>query len=455
MSATEKIVQYAHTLTFNDLPAQAIADVKIHILDTIGATLAGSAAECSQKLVALIHEWGGQNQGTVLAFGHKVPAHHAAWVNSVMSRGFDFETLLTGGATHVSASIIPAAFALCEYAKHIDDTRITGRDLITAVAIGCDLNWRFRVAGGESTIMSGGWLAETFAPPAIAALGGNLLGFDVKKIAYAMGIAYGQCCGNYGATVGDYGGFMAQLSQGIGATSGVLSVILANSGFTAYTDIIDGQWGLYHMFGDGTYDPDILVGDLGICYDAIVPEIKRFPGCGATQLPVYGALKLAHRYQIKTEQIDSVHLHVGPASYTLCGDSKFEPLNSADALWNHRYSIAVALTKNNVFVDDFTKEALRDPDVLALIPKIEVTPDPALKRDARIEIRLIDDQVRRIHIKAMKPVSEKEIIAKFKACSRFSIPPLPDEKAEGFIEMTQQLEAVDDVTALIEVLCSP
>lgn len=452
MSNTNKLIHYAQTLTYDDLPSQAVKDVKTHILDTIGAILAGSMAEVSRNLVSLVKEWGGTPEGTIFSYGHKVPLHDAAWVNSVMSRGFDFETLLSGGATHVSASIIPAAFAICEYYQHIRNKPIRGQNLITAIALGNDLNWRFRVAGRQSTVMSGGWLAETFAPPAIAALGGNLLGFAPDKIAHAVGIAYGQCCGNYGSTVGEGGGFMAQLSQGLGTKAGVLSVLLADKGFTAFKDMIDGPWGIYAMYGNGDYDSDILVGDLGTHFESLTPGIKRYPSCGATQFPVYGALELATQYQIKAEDVTKVHLRVGESSYRLCGENKYNPFNSADALWNYRYSIAVALIKGKVFVDDFTEEAIQDPNILDFITKIDVDPDLGLKRGIEIEITLQNGRTYKNSINEMEPLTDAEIIEKFKNCNRFSVKPLPDEDVETFIQMISHLEEIDDVAEIVKIL---
>jgi len=371
MSGTDELISYAQSLRFEDLPSQAVEAVKIHVLDTLGAILAGSSAEGPKKLVHLVKEWGGTSEGTIFVYGGKVPLPNAAWVNSTMSRGFDYETLVGGGATHVSASVIPAALSISEYSQTFKNKAINGRDFIVALALGIDLNWRFRVAGG-STVQGGGWLAETFAPPAIGALGGKLLGFDRDKINNAMGIGYNQCCGNYGATVGPGGGYMAQLSQGLGAKAGVLSVILADRGFTAFKDLIDGRWGLFHMFANGRYDSEILLGGLGKRFGSLNPIIKRYPGCGGTQAPVYGALELACEHNIRAEDIAKVRISEGEMGYWLLGEKKGKPSNTADALWNDRYSVSVALVKGKIGVDDFSNESIRNPRVLEFLERVEV-----------------------------------------------------------------------------------
>jgi len=452
MSATDKLINYIADLTYEDLPSQAINAVKTHIIDTVGAILAGSMADGAQKVLDLVKAWGGRSEGTVFVFGEKIPSPNAALVNSVMSRGYDFETILSGGATHVSASIIPAAFAIAEYSQVVKHKPITGKDIIVAIALGTDLNWRLRVAGGQSTVMAGGWLAETFSPPAIAAMGGKILGFEKEKLYYAMGIGYNQCCGTYGTTVGENGGLMAQLSQGLGTKAGVLSVLLADAGFTTYKDMIDGRWGLYTMYGDGLYDTDILTGDLGKRFDSLNPGIKRYPGCGATQPVVYGTLALIQKHPIKAEDIARVRIAVGEASYRLCGENKAIPSNAAEALWNHRYSAAVALIKGKVFVDDFTELAIKDPQVMEFIQKIDVEPEKLLTHGVEVEIKTKDGNSYTMAADDMNPMSADEIVEKFKKCNCFSKKPLPKENVEHFLRIIHKLEEIENINEVVDLL---
>lgn len=455
MSATDELVSYTETLRYEDLPLQAVEAVKTHVLDTFSAIIAGSAAEGPKNLVKLVKEWGGRAEGTIFVYGDKVPLPHAAWVNASMSRGFDFESLVGGGATHVPGSIVPAAFAISEYSQAFKNKVINGRDLIVAIALGIDLNWRLRVAGiGGSTVMGGGWLAETFSPPAIAALGGKLLGFDREKIANAMGVGYNQCCGHYGATVGEGGGLMAQISQGLGTKAGVLSVLLADRGFTAFKEVIDGRWGLYRMYANGKYDPHILVGGLGKRFEQLNPNIKRYPGCGATQAPVYAALELAREHNIRAEDVAKVRVRVAEVPYRLVGENKGKPLTPSDALWNNRYSTAVALVKGKIFVDDFNEEAIRNPQVLELLQRVEVELDKSLTQTGGLEIEIKTRDGKAYQKKGQimpPPMSRAEIVEKFKSCNRFSVKPLPEKSVESFIQMVNKLEDVDNVTRIISI----
>jgi 2-methylcitrate dehydratase PrpD len=455
VSATDELLSYTEALRYEDLPLQTVESVKTHILDTFSAIIAGSTAEGPKNLVKLVKEWGGRAEGTIFVYGDKVPLPNAAWVNSSMSRGFDFESLVGGGATHVPGSIVPAALALSEYSQNFKNKVINGKDLIVAIALGIDLNWRLRVAGiGKSTVMGGGWLAETFSPPAIAALGGKLLGFNREKIANAMGIGYNQCCGHYGATVGEGGGLMAQVSQGLGTKAGVLSVLLADRGFTAFKEVIDGRWGLYRMYANGQYDPDILTGGLGKRFEHLNPNIKRYPGCGATQASVYAALELAREHNIRAEDVAKVRVYMAEVPYRLVGENKDKPPTPADALWNNRYSTAVALVKGKIFVDDFTEEAMSNPRVLELLSRVEIELDKSLTTtgDLEVEIKTGDGKSYRKKGQVMPPpMSRAEIIEKFNGCNRLSAKPLPEKTTESFIQMINKLQDMHNVTKITSI----
>jgi 2-methylcitrate dehydratase PrpD len=444
--AMEQLVEYSTSLKFEDLSSETVKALKIHILDTTGAIIAGSAAEGSIKLAELLKGWGGKGEATVFVYGNKVPAHHAALINGTMSRGFDFESLVGGGATHVAGSVVPGAFALAEYARSSKRKKISGKDFITAVAIGMDLNWRFRVAG--TAVMGSGWLADTMAPPAVGAMGGKLLDLNNDQVTFAMGIGYNQCAGNYGATLGPEGGYLAQLSQGMGAKNGVLAAILAEKGFTSYRDMVDGRWGLFRMYGGGSYKPEVLLGNLGKNYDHLAPSIKRYPGCGATQPTTLAGVQLPRKNNIEPADIEKVNIRISELAYWQVVENKDIPINTAEALWNTKFCTATAILKGKLFVDDFSLAAIRDAKVLEFMKKIDIKVDPSLKNTVVFELKTKDGKTYQQTDFFSETMTEPEILAKFKGCNRYSIKPLNDKKVEGLLSMLNTLESVDDINKI-------
>ena len=76
------IAHFTASLRYDDLPPAVIEAVKTDILDTHSFALAGSSAEGIAEVADLVRGWGGQPEASVFDLGGKVPAHHAAWLNS-------------------------------------------------------------------------------------------------------------------------------------------------------------------------------------------------------------------------------------------------------------------------------------------------------------------------------------------------------------------------------------
>ncbi|MBN1848699.1 MAG: MmgE/PrpD family protein [Deltaproteobacteria bacterium] len=455
LNTLHTLINYIQDLTFQDLPDPVVQGAKRSFLDTLSAMMAGSGAESPMRLLGLIREWGGREEGTILIHGDKVPLPHAAWVNAAMVRGFDFDEVIEKPVAHASATTIPVALGVCEFRKLMRHRPVSGQELITAVIMGNDLSCRLRRADkGPGT----GWLSEPFNTLGAAALGARLFGFNQEALSCCLGIAYFQCCGNLGATMGEGGGMMAIIGQGVSANAAITSVLLADRGVTAQKDFLDGMYGLYKMYGNGSYDQDVLTGGLGKDFPYSHATIKAYPGCGATQAAIDGTLTLTREHAIKSDDVEQVILRVGKLGYHICRKTG-NPNNTADALWSYPYSTAVALAKGDVRIKDFTEQAIHDPQVTALIPKVIVEMDSAQKLagSADIEIKTKDGkQYRKLleHAKGhpTNPVTWEDLTDKFRQCNAFSARPVSKEREKAIIDMIHGLEKVDDVTHIIEVM---
>ena len=455
MNTINTLIDYIRNLTFKDLPDSVVEGAKRSVLDTLSAMMAGSGAESLTKLLGLVREWGGSEEGTILIHGDKVPMPHAVWANSAMVRGFDFDEVIEKPVAHASATIIPVALGIGEYSRAFKDNPISGQSLITAIILGNDLSCRLRRADkGPGT----GWLSEPFNTLGAAALGAKLFGFNQEILGHCLGIAYFQCCGNLGATMGEGGGMMAIVGQGISAKAAITSVLLADRGITAQKDILDGMYGLYKMYGNGTYDQDALLGGLGRDFPYAHATIKAYPGCGATQATIHGTLTLIREHQIQADDVNQVRLRVGKLGYHICRKTG-KPCNPADALWSYPYSTAVALAKGGVRIGDFTEQAIQDPYVSALIPKVmvELDADQKLSGSADIEIETNNGKQYRMRLDHAKghpsnPLSWAELAEKFRHCNAFSVRPISMEKENAVIGVISELEQIDDVTKIIDLL---
>src|SRR3954470_22377489 len=137
---TSKLSRHAATLQYEQLPTELVALIKQCVLDTLGVIIGASTLAPEGALVAqYVKDLGGKAESTVLGFGGKAPAPWAAFVNGSLGHMLDFDDVGEGG--HVSVATVPVAFALAEKLG-----KISGRNLITAIAAGTDIHTRLAQA---------------------------------------------------------------------------------------------------------------------------------------------------------------------------------------------------------------------------------------------------------------------------------------------------------------------
>ena len=461
MLLTEAVVSHTLGLRYEDLPGSVVGAVKRTILDTLAVTIAGSSAEGIGPLVELIHAWGGRKESAIRVYGGKVPAPMAALANATMARALDLDDVHEKAVMHSSATIVPSAYVISEYSKSIRDTAINGKDFILAVALGSDLLCRLRLAGPGAP-NEGGWASETPGALAVAAMGGRLLGFDEEKVLHALGIAYAQCSGNIQAIT--EGALTVRLQQGLSAMSGILSLMLADKGFTGVKKVFEGKHGYYALYMKGKYTPEALTEELGARFEVTNISTKFYPSCKYTHTAIYGALQLAKMHAIKPEEIEKITVTTTSYGYNVCGgERKIVPQTVPDAQFSFYYTVAAALVHGRVFIDDFTEEAIRNERVLSVARKVEVIEDPQKQKSESvlspidIEIVTKDGSRYKKSVDLVKghpdsPIDFGDLAEKLTDCVPFSARDLPNMDTSAFIDCIKHLEESDDVTETLNYL---
>jgi 2-methylcitrate dehydratase PrpD len=414
-------------------------------------------------LVKLVKEWGGAKENTLLIFGGEVPVLSAALVNCTMARALDLDDIHYDGGGHIGATIVPSALILAEYGKMTRDKVINGKEFITALTIGLDLNCRLRQAGGKVAKLSG-WDSATFAPIAVAAMGARMLGLDKNKTANAMGIAFAQCSYTIQSSV--EGVSTLKLGHGFASKAGILSVMLADRGFTGPKDMFQGTYGLYPVYMQGEFIQEALVGQLGKRFEGSTVSIKPYPSCTLTHSPIYGTLQLANEHKIATQDIEKVNIFTNQKAYNLCGlEWKQSPPKIApeDGQFSLYYTVATALVKRKLFIEDFTEEAFRNSQVLEMMSKIHVFVEKEKDKlgtplaPVDVEIYTRDGKCFRktagpVIGSPQNPMTIADVIQKFRNCVPFSARSLHSSNVESVIQMIQVLEKLNDVVEITKCL---
>src|SRR4030042_4568168 len=141
MTAINKFSKHFIGLRYADLPETAVEAAKREVVDSLATALGGSGKAGVKELVALVKEWGGKRQSTIIAHGIKCPAPSAAQVNASMIHALDYDDGHQAALVHVGCVAVSTAFAVAERMGGVN-----GKELITAIALGGDFTARLGMA---------------------------------------------------------------------------------------------------------------------------------------------------------------------------------------------------------------------------------------------------------------------------------------------------------------------
>ena len=403
------------------LPAQAIATIRRGIADTVGVAFASVGEPVLRHARDLI-TLGPTGQARVWTEGGFAASADAAFMNAVAGHALDFDD--TGLDGHPSVVLAPVVLAEAER---------LGADwaaAVTAYAAGYEV-WAELLGRDADKHHGKGWHpTAVFGAVACAAASACLRRLDAQRSAHALGIAASMSAG----LVANFGSMTKPLQVGFAARNGILAAHLAEQGLTASHDALESPRGFLAAIsprGDVRLHSPIHAGTPWQMLEQGL-NIKRYPVCYATHRIIDAALELQPHVADRLDAIEAVVATLGQLQADMLRSSR--PTNGLDAKFSAEYTIACALARGHVHLQDLSDDAVNDTIVQSLLRKVRV--EIATERDALeplfsphdlLSVRLTDgttldaEPVRRARGHASRPVSDQELQDKFRACARMSL----------------------------------
>lgn len=216
-----QLARFVAQTTFSDLPEALVERAKRHILDTFGATLAGSNSPIALAVQQTVLAEGCAPAASVWGGSLATSPRNAAWLNGIAAHMYELDD--TGGCDHSGAVVLPAVMAVLLLCP----ADVTGRELITAVVLGYEIGRRvLEACGGYAPHNEAGWHStSTCGVFGAAAAVASLLKLDQNQTVQALGIAASFSGGLWGF-IHD-GSQSKKLHAGRAAEGGVLAAMLA------------------------------------------------------------------------------------------------------------------------------------------------------------------------------------------------------------------------------------
>lgn len=456
MDAAYALARNVVNTKFSSIPADTVVATKKQIMDTIGTALAGSRALGINLLVELIKDWGGKEESSIIGYGGKVPAIHAAQANASMAHALDYDDTHEGGRIHCSVAVVPTAFAMAERQGKVD-----GREFITAVALGLDLSCRMAraVKLAHADHFQGGWhFTPLFGYFSATATAGRLLGLDEEKIVNALGIAFHQTAGNVQCVVD--GAMTKRMGPGFAARGGTMAALMAEKGITGAKNSLEARRGFYNLYHAGC-DTKLLLDELGKRFEGANASLKPYPCCRLNHQYINLTLDLMKENNIKTEDIEQIVTNVSKAIEDVCFplEVKSSPRNIVDCQFSLPWTVACAAVRGRVGLEDFTDDSVKDESILKVAKKVLPVIDDTLSHGHAPASIIIKTRKGEFHKQGgailgspENPLSMDAILHKFEECAAYGIRPLPGQSVDKLIDMIMNLEKVNDVTQILQML---
>ena len=443
MTYTEELSRFIKGARIEDFPSDVIEVAHKCVLDWIGVTLGAVGDPAVALLKDTMLEMGGNEQASVLGYGSRVTMANAALVNGMMAHTLDYDDAHSGVRTHPSAPLVPAILAVGEYIG------CSGRDLVEAFVVGCEVTLRVGYALGRNYYEKG-WHATSILGRFGAAAGASrLFGLTADQVSMALGLAATQAGGLRDA----FGTMTKPFHSGKAAMDGLLSALLARRGFTAPVNILDPGSGFARLFSPD-YEPDRLLRGLGTDFETLGVNFKPYAACLLVHPVIDGLIMLRDQNGLDPGAIDEINLSIAPLNLQVTDNPV--PIDGLHAKFSLQMAAALALTYGQATEGLFTDEMVHDPRITALMGKVKAVADDALSEtEAIINLVLQDGQEYSIHIEAPKgdprnPLTFEDIAEKARDLTATVI---SDRVFDEVMDLTDHLEELDTIVTLVHLCC--
>ena len=245
---TEQAAQFIETVSFEDIPTDALHIGKRCIIDGLGLFVAGSEEHSLDILIAEALAMGGREDANVISTSQKVPAPMAARVLGTAGHAHDWDDSqvsidpahIYGLLTHPTIPPLTASLIMGQARGPI-----SGREFMLAFQTGFEVEAKISEWMLPQHYMSGMHSSGTVGTFGAFASAAKIIGLTGDKLRAGFGIAASLAAG----IRCNFGTMTKPLHVGRAAENGITAALLAERGFTADPQALDGPWGFMAVQG--------------------------------------------------------------------------------------------------------------------------------------------------------------------------------------------------------------
>ncbi|MFQ3190505.1 MAG: 2-methylcitrate dehydratase PrpD [Paraglaciecola sp.] len=389
------------------------------LLDYLGATLAGVRI-LKTKTDSIASLLGGASGGvSAVGMDSNVSLETAALINGLNSHVAEMDDGVRFGMIHPGAPIFSALLPLAE------KLNVRGIDFIKGVLVGYDAALRLASAM-QPTHYRRGYHPTATCGSIGATMGiAAMLGFNAKEMEDALG-AVSVAAGGSLKVVGN-SSELKPYNVGRASALAIQSAVVGKSGFTSPIDVLNGDTGFLKMTTDSLKSE---------CLHKMAPKnywihsvyVKPYAACRHAHPSIEATLDIIQQEKFSIRDIKKICVIT---YHGLKGRHDLQEVSCvAGARMSIPFSVAIALSSGGAGVNEFTQEAVEEPDNIALSKKIIIQEDQKYtdrvpdQRSAMIKLELHDGVIFTREIIYPKgepesPMDDQELKDKYKELAMY------------------------------------
>ena len=413
LQASRVIAQFSVGLSVQRLSEANLQMCGRAIADTVAVAVAGWKEPAALCALAYAKNMDGATTGRLWGRSECIGLEGAALCNGIAAHALDYDDASSPMSGHPSVVLLPALLALAD-ARGMHGTQI---------ALGYAAGFEVACALGRAlsaTHYQRGWhLTSTIGTIASAVACSRLLDLGEEETCNAVGLAVAQASGSRISFRTD-----AKLLQaGNAAAAGLRAALLAENGFTAAADAIDGDAGFTALYSEGELLAESLLGmgERSLEMDLSGVEIKKYAACYNLHRPIDGLLELKQEHDLTLSNV--VEIEVQTSQGSLAPLISHAPRNGTEGRFSMSYALAAALHDGNLKLSTFTDAAVMRPELRPLMERVtmseafgRMTPRWAYLQVALANGRRLEKRVDILRGSPEQPLTDKELTAKVADC---------------------------------------
>ena len=445
MNVTAHLAQFVARSRWEDIPEAVRHESKRALLNILGAAYGGCRDAAIDHVLAVLQPFSGPAEASIIGRSERADVLTAAFVNGASANVLDFCDTHHPTIIHPTAPVAPALLAF------VERRRYSGRELLHALLLGIEAECRVGNAVSPWHYAHGWHITSTCGAIGAAAAMGKLLGLDEQRMAAAIGLGATQACG----LVESLGSMAKSVSVGNAPRNGIVAALLAERGFTAAPDTLEGVRGFTHVMGQDA-DPSAIVRDLGTVWEATRNAYKPYP-CGIVLHSVIDALlELRARHDLRPETVERVTVRGHPLLRQRTDRPR--PRSGREAQVSLQHTAAVCLIYGRAGVAEYSDARAIEPSVQAFGERVEVQDDPSIPVEGiALSVRTVDGRTLAGEVEHAlgslgHPMTDAQLEAKLRTHAAMNAPAVA---ADRLIDAVWALDRADDAATVARLAASP